>query len=39
LAAEGVIGRPPRGHRPTAAGRSRPQARRSVADVVSQQRG
>jgi len=38
LTAEGVIARPHQSKRPTAAGRSRPRARRSVADVVSEQR-
>ena len=38
LAAEGVIGQPERAQRPTASGRSRPRARRSVAKLVSEQR-
>lgn len=39
LTAEGVIARPVQAQRPTASGRSRPRARRSVADLVSEQRG
>lgn len=39
LTAEGVIGRPGRAARPVALGRSRPRARRPVADIVSGQRG
>jgi len=38
LTAEGLIGRPARSARPTASGRARPRARRSVADLVSDQR-
>jgi prevent-host-death family protein len=38
LAAEGVIGRPVRPQRPTATGRSRPQPRRSVSELLSEQR-
>jgi prevent-host-death family protein len=38
LAAEGVIGRPPRVQRTTATGRSRPRPRHSVSDLVSEQR-
>ncbi|MGI8493046.1 MAG: type II toxin-antitoxin system Phd/YefM family antitoxin [Acidimicrobiales bacterium] len=38
LAAEGVIGRPERAGRATATGRSRPNPRRSMSDLVSEQR-
>jgi prevent-host-death family protein len=38
LAADGVIGRDVSARRPTAAGRDRPQARRPVSDIVSEQR-
>jgi prevent-host-death family protein len=38
LAAEGVIGRPGRPRTATATGRSRPQPRRSVSALVSEQR-
>lgn len=38
LTADGVIGRPAKARRPQASGRTRPQARRSVADIVSDQR-
>jgi prevent-host-death family protein len=38
LAADGVIGRPESGQRPTASGRPRPRARRSVADLIGEQR-
>jgi prevent-host-death family protein len=38
LVAEGVIAGPERAQRPPASGRSRPQARRSVATLVSEQR-
>lgn len=38
LAAEGVIGPPVHTDRPVASGRSRPRARRSVAEIVSEQR-
>jgi prevent-host-death family protein len=38
LAAEGVIGRPVRPQRPTATRPSRPQPRRSVSELVSEQR-
>ena len=38
LTAEGVIGRPATARRPRASGRPRPQARRPVADYVSDQR-
>jgi prevent-host-death family protein len=38
LAADGVIGAPERAQRPTASGRSRPRARRSVAKLVGEQR-
>jgi prevent-host-death family protein len=38
LAAEGVIGRPARADRPIASGRTRPRARRPVAEIVSEQR-
>jgi prevent-host-death family protein len=38
LTAEGVIAQPERAQRPTASGRRRPRARRSVAEIVSEQR-
>jgi prevent-host-death family protein len=38
LAAEGVIGRPDRALRTTAAGRSRPRPQHSVSDLVSEHR-
>ena len=38
LTAEGVIGRPARADRPVASGRTRPRARRPVAEIVSEQR-
>ena len=38
LAAEGVIGRSARADRPVASGRTRPRARRPVAEIVSEQR-
>ena len=38
LAADGVIGRDVSARRPTAAGRERPQARRPVSDIISEQR-
>jgi prevent-host-death family protein len=38
LTADGVIGRPATAQRPRAAGRTRPRARRPLADVVSDQR-
>jgi len=38
LAADGVIGRDVSARRPTAAGRERPRARRSAAEIVSEQR-
>lgn len=38
LTAEGVIGRPSRGNRPSAAATPRRRARGSVADLVSEQR-
>lgn len=38
LTLEGVIGRPARPHRPTAAGRPRPRPRRPVAPLVAEQR-
>ncbi|MGQ0777564.1 MAG: type II toxin-antitoxin system Phd/YefM family antitoxin [Pseudonocardiales bacterium] len=38
LTAEGVIARPALAQRPAAAGRLRPRSRRSVADVISEQR-
>ncbi len=38
LTGEGVIGRPVQGNRPLAAASRRPRARRSVADLVSEQR-
>jgi prevent-host-death family protein len=38
LTAEGVIGRPSQGHRPLASATSRPRARKSVADLVGDQR-
>ena len=38
LAAEGVIGRPARADRPKPSGRTRPRARRPVAEIVSEQR-
>ncbi|MGH9057935.1 MAG: type II toxin-antitoxin system Phd/YefM family antitoxin [Acidimicrobiales bacterium] len=38
LTGEGVIGRPVQGSRPSAAAGGRPRARRSVADLVSDQR-
>jgi prevent-host-death family protein len=39
LTAEGRIGRPTRSARPTATGRARPRARRSVSAIVTQHRG
>jgi prevent-host-death family protein len=36
--AEGVIAQPERAQRPSASGRRRPRARRSVAEIVSEQR-
>lgn len=39
LTAEGVISRPVQARRPKAVGRSLPRARRSVAGLVSEQRG
>jgi prevent-host-death family protein len=39
LTQQGVIARPARRGRPTAAGRLRPRSRRPVADVVTEQRG
>ena len=38
LAAEGIIGRSARADRPVASGRTRPRARRPVAEIVSEQR-
>lgn len=38
LTAEGVIGRPTRTQRPRASGRARPRARRSLADLIGEQR-
>ncbi|MGH4016719.1 MAG: type II toxin-antitoxin system Phd/YefM family antitoxin [Pseudonocardiaceae bacterium] len=38
LTAEGVIARPARAQRPIAAGRSRPRSRRSLAELISDQR-
>lgn len=38
LTAEGVIGRPATAQRPQASGRTRPRARRALADIVSDQR-
>lgn len=38
LTADGVIGRPATARRPQASGRTRPPARRPVADIVSDQR-
>ena len=38
LTNEGVIARPDRAQRPVASGRQRPRPRRSVADLVSEQR-
>ena len=38
LTADGVIGRPATARRPQASGRTRPHARRPVADIVSDQR-
>ena len=38
LTADGVIGRPATARRPRASGRTRPHARRPVADIVSDQR-
>jgi prevent-host-death family protein len=38
LAADGVIGRDVSARRPAAAGRERPQARRSAAEIISDQR-
>ncbi|HUZ10397.1 MAG TPA: type II toxin-antitoxin system Phd/YefM family antitoxin [Acidimicrobiales bacterium] len=38
LTVEGVIARPDRAKRPKASGRRRPTARRSVAEIVSEQR-
>jgi len=39
LTAEGVIARPQEAARPVASGRTRPRARRPVADIISEQRG
>lgn len=39
LTQQGVIARPARRERPTAAGRLRPRSRRPVADVVTEHRG
>jgi prevent-host-death family protein len=38
LAADGVIGRDVSARRPTAAGRERPQTRRPVSEIISEQR-
>jgi prevent-host-death family protein len=38
LTADGVIGRPATAQRPRASGRTRPRARRALADIVSDQR-
>ena len=38
LAADGVISRDVSARRPTAAGRERPRTRRSVSDIISEQR-
>jgi prevent-host-death family protein len=38
LTADGVIARPATARRPQASGRTRPQARRPLADIVSDQR-
>jgi prevent-host-death family protein len=38
LTGEGVVGRPVQGNRPSAVAGRRPRARRSVADLVSEQR-
>jgi prevent-host-death family protein len=38
LTAEGVVGKPSRSGRPTASGRARPRARRSLAELVAEQR-
>lgn len=38
LTAEGVVGRPVQGNRPSAVAGRRPRARHSVADLVSEQR-
>lgn len=38
LTAEGVISRPTRSTRPVAGGRHRPTPKRSVADIISEQR-
>lgn len=38
LTADGVIARPGQAQRPTASGKARPRSRRSVADLVSEQR-
>ena len=38
LTGEGVVGHPVQGNRPSAVAGRRPQARRSVADLVSEQR-
>lgn len=38
LTSEGVIAQPGRAQRPTASGRRRPRARRSVAEIVGEQR-
>lgn len=38
LTGEGVVGRPRQGNRPSAVAGGRPRARRSVADLVSEQR-
>ena len=38
LTADGVIGRPATAQRPRASGRTRPRARRPLADIVSEQR-
>ncbi len=39
LTSEGIISRPAQPRRPTAAGRRRPKAKRSVAEIISDQRG
>jgi prevent-host-death family protein len=38
LVAEGVVAKPSQAGRPTASGRARPRARRSLAELVSEQR-